>query len=325
MVEKKSIPIIVIAGPTASGKTDIGVLICKEFNGEVVSADSMQIYKHLNIGTAKPNLEERQGIPHHLMDFLELGEKFSVADYVREAHRVIDEIRERGKLPVVVGGTGLYINSLIDNIDFSEVKSDPVFRQELEEFARQEGNISLWKRLESIDPEYAKTLHPNNQVRVIRALEVWKTTGFSMTEQQIKSRTNPSPYNACTIALGFRDRQTLYNRINQRVLTMMENGLLEEAKLLLEGGHIKTAKQAIGYKELAGYLAGEESLKTAVARIQQESRRYAKRQITWFSRDERYKWFYRDDFLTNDTPLKLDTQSIMNKVKNTIEKFQKNL
>lgn len=332
-MEKKQIPIIVVAGPTASGKTALGVEICKRFNGEVVSADSMQIYEHLDIGTAKPSVEEMQGIPHHLMGFQSPGVEFSVADYVAKAHEIIGDITKRGKLPVIVGGTGLYIQSLVDNITFAETQTDPQLRQRLAEFAEQKGNQALWERLNQVDPELAATLHPNNRGRVIRAIEVWETTGITMSEQKKRSRVNPSPYLPCMIGLNFRDRQLLYDRINLRVNLMVKNGLLEEAKWLFQQDYGKTAKQAIGYKELESYLAEKESLEEAVQRIQQESRRYAKRQITWFGRDSRFHWFYLDDypaatFAKTNTKTGIpsyDTDSLIEDVLKTIADFQKNL
>lgn len=290
------IPLAVVAGPTASGKTDVGIEICKHFNGEVVSADSMQIYQRLTVGTAKPTKEEQQGIPHHLMDFLPPSQNYSVAEYVAQARQTILDIHSRGKLPVVVGGTGLYISSLIHNIQFTDAQTDMALRYELEQLAQKQGNQYLWEQLAAVDPQAAGAIHPNNIGRVIRALEFYKTTGKTMSQQQEDSRREPSPYNACMIGLNYRDRELLYQRINLRVELMLQNGLEQEARWLLEQGCTATASQAIGYKEMFGYLQGGETLETAVEKIQQGSRRYAKRQLTWFRREPGMKWFYPDDY-----------------------------
>ena len=294
---EQKIPLVVLAGPTASGKTAAGVRLCQLLDGEVVSADSMQIYRGLTVGTAKPLPEEMQGIPHHLIDFLEPTEPFSVADYVELARRTIADIHARGKLPVVVGGTGLYLSSLVDNIQFEKEDGDEQVRARLHQQAQREGAQALWERLLEVDEAAARRIHPNNVGRVVRALEVYETTGVPISRQQELSRSQPSPYRACMLALNYRDRQRLYDRINLRVGLMAQQGLIEEARQLLEHtpGAL-TSLQAIGYKETARYLRGEESLDEALERIRQESRRYAKRQLTWLRRDERYQWFYPDDY-----------------------------
>ena len=290
------IPLAVIAGPTASGKTAAGVRVAQLLGGEVISADSMQIYKHLTVGTAKPLVQEMQGVPHHLIDFLEPSESFSVADYVRLARQQIEQVHQRGHLPVLVGGTGLYISSLVDNIQFSQEDGDPQLREQLKGFAEQNSVQALWQRLDEVDPAAAQKIHPNNVGRVVRALEVFYTTGTPISRQQELSRQQPSPYRLCMMALGFRDRQKLYDRINLRVTRMVEDGLEQEARWLREQGYSATSFQAIGYKEMGLYLDGEETLEQACERIRQESRRYAKRQLTWFRRDERYHWFWADEF-----------------------------
>ena len=295
MMEQK-IPLVVVAGPTASGKTAAGVYLAKALNGEVVSADSMQIYREMTIGTAKPVPEEMEGVPHHLIDFVDPADSFSVADYVHLAQKTIKEIHKRGKLPIVVGGTGLYITSLVDNIQFSESDSDLAYREEMIALANQQGPQVLWEKLRDVDPEAADKIHPNNIGRVARALEVFHTTGMPISEHQRLSRTRPSPYETCMMALNFHDRQKLYDRINLRVSLMVEQGLEQEARQLMEKGYGATSFQAIGYKEMAAYLAGEETLDEACEHIRQESRRYAKRQLTWFRRDERYQWFYAEDY-----------------------------
>lgn len=293
---EQKIPLVVIAGPTASGKTAAGVYLAKQLNGEVVSADSMQIYREMTIGTAKPVPEEMEGIPHHLIDFVDPSDSFSVAEYVQLAQQKIGEIHSRGKLPILVGGTGLYISSLVDNIQFSESESDIAYREQMIALAQKEGAQALWEKLKQVDPAAAQKIHPNNVGRVARALEVYHTTGIPISAHQERSRTKPSPYALCMMALSFRDRQKLYDRINLRVSLMVEQGLEQEARQLIQKGYGATSFQAIGYKEMGAYLAGEETLEEACEHIRQESRRYAKRQLTWFRRDERYQWFYAEDY-----------------------------
>jgi tRNA dimethylallyltransferase len=281
--------VVVICGPTASGKTALSVELAKELDAEIISADSMQIYKGMDIATAKPSISERDGIPHHLMDFLDPCEAFSVADYVRLAREKISDIAARGKLPMIVGGTGLYISSLINNIQFEESECDYAYREQLRQLAAEKGNGYLMDMLKEIDPETAASLHENNQSRVIRALEVYKITGKTMSQTQRESRAEPSPYEPCMIALDY-DRSQLYDRINKRVDIMLEEGLLEEAREFYSREDYPTAAQAIGYKELLPYLKGSEELDTSVERLKQETRKYAKRQLTWFRKDERIHW-----------------------------------
>lgn len=313
MEAAKKIPLVVVAGPTASGKTEAAIRICQWFNGEVVSADSMQIYKYLSVGTAKPDEAEKEGIPHHLMDFLEPSQPFSVAEYVEMAKEKIADIHSRGKLPVIVGGTGLYIDSLVNNIQFTESEGDPALREQLQNYAAEHGNEALWNLLNEKDPEAAANVHFNNVGRVIRAIEMIETTGKTKTEQLEESRREPSPYNTLYLALNYRDRETLYDRINRRVYIMLENGLEEEARFLLEHGYAPTAAQAIGYKEMFGYLKGEETLEEAIEKIQQGSRRYAKRQLTWFRRNENVLWLYPDDFA--------ERKEFLAKVKETVSQW----
>ncbi len=313
MEAAKKIPLVVVAGPTASGKTEAAIRICQWFNGEVVSADSMQIYKYLSVGTAKPDEAEKEGIPHHLMDFLEPSQPFSVAEYVEMAKEKIADIHSRGKLPVIVGGTGLYIDSLVNNIQFTESEGDPALREQLQNYAAEHGNEALWNLLNEKDPEAAANVHFNNVGRVIRAIEMIETTGKTKTEQLEDSRREPSPYDTLYLALNYRDRETLYDRINRRVFIMLENGLEEEARFLLEHGYAPTAAQAIGYKEMFGYLKGEETLEEAIEKIQQGSRRYAKRQLTWFRRNENVLWLYPDDFA--------ERKEFLTKVKETVSQW----
>lgn len=283
--------LVCVAGPTGSGKTALGIEIAKEFNGEIISADSMQIYRELNIGTAKPSREEMQGIPHHLIDIVEPDGEFSVKEFVDLANEKIDDITLRGKLPIVVGGTGLFISSLIDNVQFSEGEADEALRQELSEIAEKQGASYLHEMLKEIDYESYLRLHPNNIRRVIRAIEVYKTTGITMTEQIKNSKNIPPAFSLAYFGLN-TDREIIYDRINKRVDIMMEKGLLEEVISLKEKGYSTRNKsmQAIGYKELLLHLSGKLTLDEAVDLIKQESRRYAKRQLTWFRRDERIKW-----------------------------------
>lgn len=286
----EKIPVIVVCGPTASGKTAVGVELALRLGGEVVSADSMQIYKGLAISTAKPSFEEMKGVPHHLMDFLEPDEPFSVADYVKMARECISDIRSRGKLPIIVGGTGLYINSLIDNISFDHIVSDDSLRKELEEEAEKMGKEHMHEKLRSLDPQAAESIHPNNVIRVIRAIEMCLLSGRTGSENREESRKNESPYEPCMIGLSCFDRQVLYDRINRRVDKMFEDGLEAEVRAVYEKYKLRTAFNAIGFKEMIPYFEGECSLEEAADKIKQESRHYAKRQLTWFRRDARITW-----------------------------------
>ena len=288
-------PLIVIVGPTASGKTYLSIEIAKKFNGEIISADSMQIYKGMDIATAKPTIEEMQGIPHYLVNFLNSDESFSVANYVVLAKEKIEEIRSRGKIPIIVGGTGLYINSLIDNIKFDDTSSDMKIRERLLKEANDKGNKFLLDKLNEIDPETARQLHENNLTRIIRAIEVYELTGEKISTQKIKSRMEESPYNPCIIGLDCKDRQKLYDRINIRVDKMVKMGLVEEANKVFHNNKLSTACQAIGHKELIPYFSGEETLEHCLYVLKQQTRRYAKRQLTWFRRDERINWIYVDE------------------------------
>ena len=287
--------IIAVAGPTASGKTALAVEIAKAVDGEIVSCDSMQIYKSLSIGTAKPDADEMQGIPHHMIDFVEPTQRYSVADFVDDARACIDDILTRGKVPVIAGGTGLYMDSVLNNICFADFDSDPDFREEMQRLAETEGNDAVHKLLQKADPEAAQKIHPNNVRRVIRALEVCKVTGKTFTQVNQES-VRDAVYDALIIGID-RDREKLYERINLRVDIMLEKGLLEEVKGLWEKGvgADTTAMQAIGYKELVEFLDGRCSYDEAVEKIKMESRRYAKRQLTWFRRNSDILWFNADE------------------------------
>lgn len=288
------IPIIAVVGPTASGKTRLAVDLAKIFCGEIISADSMQIYRYMDIGTAKASEEERQGIPHHMLDFLDPGEPFSVAEYVEMAGRCAADIRTRGGIPVVAGGTGLYVDSLLRNTVFQPIQTDPELRLSLQREADEKGGEYLLKLLSREDPELAAKLHPNNKGRIIRALEVVRLTGIPMSIHQRKAVSHPSPYRPCWIGLDFSDRQVLYQRINDRVEQMLQNGLEEEVRSLNLRGFGMTAAQAIGYKEFFPYWEGKCTLSEAAEEIKRQSRRYAKRQLTWFRRNSDIHWFYPD-------------------------------
>lgn len=292
----EKIKLLTVCGPTASGKTRLAVDLAEILGGEIVGADSMQIYKGMSIGTAKPSPEEMRGVPHHLIDFLEPDKSFSVADYVRIAREIISDIHSRGRLPVVTGGTGLYISSLIDGINFEETASDEKLRAELHTVATEKGGEYLLEELRRCDPELAAKLHPNNTGRVIRALEVFRLTGQTMTEHQVRSRQTQSDYEPIMFGLCFENREKLYERINLRVEAMLEQGILEEAKKLFNEGLSGTAVQAIGYKEFFKYFTGEESIAEAVENLKRETRRYAKRQLTWLKRDKRIQWLFVDKY-----------------------------
>ena len=292
--EKK--PLLVVAGPTASGKTALGIALAKEFGGEIISADSMQIYKGLDIATAKPTHDEMDGIPHHLISIVDMNTKFSVADYVALAKIKIDEVVSRGKLPILVGGTGLYINSLVDNVNFDNAETDGTIREKLTEELEKQGAETLYERLKQIDPETAKTIPVQNTVRIIRALEIYELTGIKFSEYKKLNKGDDSQYNLCMIGLNYSDRQKLYDRINLRVSMMVENGMLEECRKVFENEELGTAYQAIGYKELIPYFQGKADLEECLDKIRLSSRRYAKRQLTWFRRDDRINWIYMDEF-----------------------------
>ena len=292
----KIIKIAAVVGPTASGKTRLGVSLAKRLGGEVISADSMQIYEGMDIASAKPTVDEMDGVAHHLIGIIPRSESFSVARYVELAKEKIEEVSSRGRLPIIVGGTGLYVDSLLNNITFTENEADLQLRRSLFEFSEKNGAQALWKELLKIDPESAGRIEPNNVKRVVRALEVYKTTGITMTEQNRRSRLAPSPYDAVKLGLKTADREKLYDRINRRADEMINAGLLEEARLILSDTAIgETAKKAIGCKEFAPYFRGEETLSEALETMKRETRRYAKRQLTWFLRDSGIEWYNTDE------------------------------
>lgn len=292
MIKKNKV--IFVVGPTASGKTSLSIEIAKRFGGEIISADSMQIYKGIHIASAAPDEEEMQGIPHHLLEFLEINEEFSVADYVKYAKKCIAEIVNRGKLPVVVGGTGLYINALLDNTEFIENETDYALREKLEKEFDAIGGDGMLQKLAEFDSESADRLHPNNRRRIIRAFEVYLQSGKTITEQNLISHQNESDIEPLVIGITYNDREKLYNRINKRIDIMLQNGLLEEAEKTFSNSSNKGAFQAIGHKELYEYIKGEVSFEEAKELLCRQTRRYAKRQLTWFRRDNRINWIYAD-------------------------------
>lgn len=292
-------PIICLAGPTASGKTALAVELAKEFDGEVVSCDSMQVYRRMNIGTAKPTQEEMQGIPHHMIDVADPEEDYSVSRYCAQATPIVEDIVARGKTAIIAGGTGLYMDSLIRGNDFAPFPSTGV-RQRLEAQADAEGleSMALWLR--SVDPEAAERIH--DRKRLLRALEVYLETGETITEHNRRTQAIPPKFTPVWLGLDFADRQRLYDRIDLRVTKMLEMGLLEEIRGLLASGvpEKATAMQAIGYKEFVDALAGRETLEEAADQVRQSSRRYAKRQLTWFRRNKAMHWLTREAQTTGE-------------------------
>ena len=282
--------LLVLCGPTASGKTALGVALAQATGGEVVSADSMQIYRRMDIGTAKPTAEEMGGVPHHMLDVADPAEDYSVARYVHDADACVRDILSRGKLPIVVGGTGLYIDNLIAGRDLAPFTG--AWREKLQARAREEGLSALREELRRIDPDRAEKLHPNDEKRILRALEVWYETGETITAHDERTRDLPPKYDALRVCLTFARREDLWDRIDRRVDLMMEAGLEEEVRSLLASGvpPTATAMQAIGYKEFAAALRGEEPLAQAVAEVKLRSRQYAKRQLTWFRRTPDIRW-----------------------------------
>lgn len=283
--------VVAVGGPTASGKTALSVALARAFDGEIINADSMQIYKNLDVGTAKPSAEERQGIPHYLLDFLSPETPYSVADFTAAADPLIRDITARGRLPLVVGGTGLYITSLLSGMAFAPEKTDPAIRARLQARADTEGGAALYAELQRIDPDYAAQVHPNNLPRVIRALELFEATGRRMSDQRREARPAEAPYHALCLCLTCRDRAVLYSRIDRRVDEMVENGVLDEARQVYDHRDAyRTAAQAIGYKEFFPYFEGAAPLEVCTEKLKQASRNYAKRQLTWFRHMDGVVW-----------------------------------
>ena len=288
--------VVAVGGPTASGKTALSVALARAFDGEIINADSMQIYKNLDVGTAKPSAEERQGIPHYLLDFLPPETPYSVADFTAAADPLIRDITARGRLPLVVGGTGLYITSLLSGMAFAPEKTDPAIRARLQARADTEGGAALYAELQRVDPDYAAQVHPNNLPRVIRALELFEATGRRMSDQRREARPAEAPYHALCLCLTCRDRAVLYSRIDRRVDEMVENSVLDEARQVYDHRDAyRTAAQAIGYKEFFPYFEGTANLTECTERLKQATRNYAKRQLTWFRRQNDAAWLYLDE------------------------------
>lgn len=282
--------VIVICGPTASGKTGISIELAKKINGEIISADSMQIYKDMNIGSAKVTKDEMQGIEHYLIDFVSPIKRYSVADFKLDAKKAIEKVLLKGKTPIIVGGTGLYIDSLIYEIDYPNIKLDEEYRKQLQKIEKEEGLEVLYKKACEVDPEAMKKISDNDSKRIIRVLEIYHATGKNKTEQEKKSRINEIPYNYKVFVMNM-DRTILYDRINKRVDIMIEKGLIREVEYILKKyNKFPTAMQAIGYKEVKEFLDGNTTKQEMIEKIKQESRRYAKRQLTWFRKDKSFIW-----------------------------------
>ena len=292
--------VIVICGPTASGKTALSIELAKQINGEIVSCDSMQIYKDMNIGTAKPTVEEMQGIKHYLIGYVSPEERYSVADYKADAKKAIKEIIEKGKMPIVVGGTGLYLDSLIYEIEYQDIKLDEEYRKRLEEEVEEKGLEVLYERAKQIDEKAIEKISPNDKKRILRILEIYHATGKTKTQQEIESRKKEVEYDYKVYALDW-DRQKLYDRINKRVDMMIKQGLIEEVKQILNKyDTFPTAMQGLGYKEVVEYLEGKLTKEEMIEKIKMETRRYAKRQLTWFRKNKQTVWLDAEDTLQNN-------------------------
>ena len=287
---QKKQKVIIICGPTASGKTGLSIELAKRINGEIISCDSMQIYKDMTIGTAKPTVEEMQGIPHHLIDFVPPDKRYSVAEFKKDALNAIDTVLEHGKVPIVVGGTGLYVNALTQNIEYPEIEIDTNYRNKLEERAEKEGLDALWKEANKIDTKAMQTISKNDKKRIMRVLEIYHQTGKTKTQLEEESKLVPPPYEYITFAITM-DREKLYDRINKRVDIMIEQGLIQEVKQLLKKyKEFPTAMQGLGYKEVVPYLNGKITKEEMIENLKMETRRYAKRQLTWFRKDKNIIW-----------------------------------
>lgn len=288
------IPVIAVVGPTASGKTGLAIELAKKVDGEIISFDSMQIYKGMHIASAAPDKSEMQGIPHHLVEFLTPNTNFSVADFVKLAKEKSVDIHQRGKKVIIAGGTGLYIDSFLNNITFSKEEINPELREKLTLEYNTIGGQAMLKKLAEFDPVSASKLHPNNNKRIIRAFEIYLSTGVTMAQQIENSTKEESPYAPFIIGITFENREALYERINKRVDVMLQKGLLKEAQAMFNSSCGSTAVQAIGHKEFFPYFRGELPLEVAVENLKRETRRYAKRQLTWFRRNQNVNWIFAD-------------------------------
>lgn len=295
MMENKKIKAIAIVGPTASGKTALAVEIAKQIGGEIISADSMQIFKNMPIASAVPTMEERQEIEHYLLEELNPDQNFSVSEFVNKATNLCFEIYKKGKIPIIAGGTGLYVDAIINNLSFADAAPDLKLRERLEKEYDEVGGQDMLCKLQSIDKQTADRLHPNDKKRIVRAFEIYYSTGETLTQQNEQSRKNPSPFEFLCIGINYRDRQKLYDRINKRVDIMLQSGLEEEARSSFEQNNTGTGNQAIGHKEFFEYFKGNQTLEQAVECIKMQTRRLAKRQITWFSAKSYVNWVYPDE------------------------------
>ena len=297
MSANKKKPMIILTGPTAVGKTDLSIQLAKAINGEIISADSMQVYRHMDIGSAKVPPEEMDGVPHHLIDVLEPEEEFNVVVFQKLAKEALTGIYERGHIPIIVGGTGFYIQALLYDIDFTENDGDTAIRRELEKLAQTQGVGCLHQMLQEIDPESAAAIHQNNVKRVIRAIEFYRQTGKKISLHNEQEREKQSPYQFLYYVLD-TDRKTLYERIDRRVDLMMEHGLVDEVKHLADMGCTRdmVSMQGLGYKEILDYLSGEIPLEEAVYILKRDTRHFAKRQITWFKRERDVRWLELEQF-----------------------------
>ena len=282
--------VIVICGPTASGKTSTGIELAKKINGEIISADSMQIYKEMNIGTAKPSEEEMQGIKHYLIDFIHPNERYSVAQFKQDAKNAIKEIISKGKVPIIVGGTGLYIDSLIYEIDYNDINIDEEYRNKLDDIVKEQGLDILYKKAIQVDPKAMEKVSKNDKKRIMRVLEIFHSTGKTKTEQEAESRRNPVEFDYKVFAINW-DRPVLYDRINKRVDIMIEQGLIQEVQgIFNKYDSFPTAMQGLGYKEVVDFLNGLYTKEEMIEKLKMETRRYAKRQLTWFRKNKETIW-----------------------------------
>ena len=298
--------VIVICGPTASGKTALSIELAKRINGEIVSCDSMQIYKDMNIGTAKPSIEEMQGIKHYMIDIISPDERYSVADYKKQVKEAIKEIISKGKVPIVVGGTGLYVDSLIYEINYPEIEFDEKYREELKKRLKEEGLNILYEEAKKIDEEAIKKISPNDKKRILRILEIYHATGKNKTEQEKESRKTPVEFDYKVFALNM-DREKLYDRINKRVDIMIENGLIEEVENIYKKyNKFPTAMQGLGYKEVVQYLEKRLTKEEMIEKIKQETRKFAKRQLTWFRKNKETIWLNAEDTIQNNIKIILE-------------------
>ena len=297
MKQQEKKPLIILTGPTAAGKTSLSIELAKSIGGEIISADSMQVYKKMDIGTAKIRPEEMQGVPHYLIDELDPSEEFNVVAFVEKSKEAMKKIYAAGHIPIIVGGTGFYIQALLYDIDFSRHEDKESYRKELEQLAKEKGKEYLYEILKKKDPEYATITHCNNVKKVIRALEYYKETGKKLSEHNEEQRQKESPYNFAYFVL-YHDREELYDRINRRVDLMMEDGLLFEVESLIKEGYTKNlvSMQGLGYKEFFDYFDGRMTLEDTVDKIKKDTRHFAKRQLTWFRREKEVIWLNKKEY-----------------------------